>query len=315
VLTRCRHRRRQQRQQWNSWIRSSNWLVYSCLLLVGATNSLEYNNSNHNNNHLHHHHCHHHHHQGATTTTSPLFMSTTILTSQCQDDDNQNTNDLEGDNNEIISLEIPPFPDSVLSYDPYNGVTLDLGKFLNWQTQQQQQQQPPSSPNENETRDSSTISSPSILSSNNNTNIPLPPMLFRQSLDRALEFWKGEGRKGIWIHVPPIAAHWIPDCIQAGFDFHNVLREENKNKETILPTTSSSSGDNDDPKPLLPPPLLPPTLVLSQWLPNTPSKLPLGPTHQVGVGVVVLNPSDPSQMLCVQEQTGPGKSYMHITTS
>lgn len=50
-------------------------------------------------------------------------------------------------------------------------------------------------------------------------------------------------------------------------------------------------------------------LILSRWLPNgVASKLPLGPTHQVGVGTVVFHPSDPSQMLVVQEKTGPGKN-------
>jgi hypothetical protein len=48
-------------------------------------------------------------------------------------------------------------------------------------------------------------------------------------------------------------------------------------------------------------------LILSRWLPDAiPSRLPLGPTHQLGVGALVLNPEDPTQMLVVQELTGPG---------
>ncbi len=40
-----------------------------------------------------------------------------------------------------------------------------------------------------------------------------------------------------------------------------------------------------------------------------PSRLPLGPTHQIGVGAFVLKPDDPSKMLVVQEKTGPAAAY------
>jgi len=51
-------------------------------------------------------------------------------------------------------------------------------------------------------------------------------------------------------------------------------------------------------------------LVLSQWLPtDKKSKLPLGPTHQIGVGVVVLNPLNPLQLLVVKEKSGPAAAY------
>jgi hypothetical protein len=282
----------QQRLHW--WW--NGWMAYSGLLLF-LVSSLECNN---NNNNIH------------PRPFKLLFQSTTTTTTECQEDknafdDNDNDNDKDkdkdkdndndNDNNKVVEggvnetfLEIPPpppFPDSVLSYDLYNGVTLYLGKYLKRQTSQQQQPQP-----------SNEYPPPSELS-------------FRQHLDHALQLWKDQGRKGIWIQVPPVAAHWIPDCIQAGFDFHNVLlREDNGNNSIIIndndnnndKTKDTTNGDNNNNcKPS------PSTLVLSKWLPDTPSKLPLGATHQVGVGVVVLNPSDPSQMLCVQEQSGPGK--------
>jgi len=44
-------------------------------------------------------------------------------------------------------------------------------------------------------------------------------------------------------------------------------------------------------------------LILKQWLPDTPSRLPLGPTHQVGVGALILD--DEGKMLVVQEKSGP----------
>ena len=165
-------------------------------------------------------------------------------------------------------LELPPFEESVLSYDHYNGVTLYLGEYLNYLKLQQE-----------ESGASNGDAATESTSTHKN---------FAQKLDRALQFWKAEGRKGIWIYAPPSSSQFIPECVAAGFDFHKVLRE-------------NAEGDNVDGTTETPP-----TLVLSKWLPDTPSKLPLGPSHQVGVGVVVLNPADPSQMLCVQEQSGPG---------
>lgn len=133
------------------------------------------------------------------------------------------------------TVTVPPFEESVLAYDHYNGVTLHLDK----------------------------------LEDNHG------PEMFARNLKEALNFWKAEGRKGIWVHAPPNKAHLIPHCMDQGFSFHFV-REG--------------------------------TLILSQWLPEQiPSKLPFGPTHQVGIGALVLHPSDPSKMLVVQEKSGPGK--------
>ena len=96
---------------------------------------------------------------------------------------------------------------------------------------------------------------------------------FTHHLQASLAIWKTEQRKGIWIHLSPSHADKIPICIQYGFQFHMVIQEQ---------------------------------LVLSQWLvPNTVSRLPPGPTHQVGVGCLILHPSDSSKMLVVQEKSGP----------
>ena len=35
-------------------------------------------------------------------------------------------------------------------------------------------------------------------------------VVFAEDLKQALDFWKGEGRKGIWIHVPTSKANLIP---------------------------------------------------------------------------------------------------------
>jgi len=129
----------------------------------------------------------------------------------------------------------PPFKESILEYDHYNGVTIHLDRLDDAQEAK-----------------------------------------FEGDLKQALDLWKAEGRKGIWVHAPRNKAHLIQHCTDLGFDFHFV-REKN--------------------------------LILSRWLPESPSKLPLGPTHQVGVGIVCFHPSDPSKMLVVQEKSGPAAAY------
>lgn len=106
---------------------------------------------------------------------------------------------------------------------------------------------------------------------------------FSSALKASLSAWKTQGRKGIWLHVPASQADKIAAAVEAGFRFHLVQHQQN-------------------------------TLVLSVWLPSlddptTVSRLPVGPTHQVGVGCLVFHPHDSSQMLVVQEKTGPAAAW------
>lgn len=79
-----------------------------------------------------------------------------------------------------------------------------------------------------------------------------------------------------WFALAVVIFYIFQHCVANGFKFHYV-------KEDIL--------------------------ILSLWLPtDVPSRLPLGPSHQIGVGAVVLKPDDPTQMLVVQEITGPAAS-------
>ena len=95
-------------------------------------------------------------------------------------------------------------------------------------------------------------------------------------LQSSVETWKAEGRVAVWLHVPQHASGWVPVATNCGFSFHSV-------------------NNNSDPK----------TLLMTQWLLNSPSRLPMGPTHQVGVGCFLVHPTDPTRMLVVQERTGP----------
>lgn len=95
---------------------------------------------------------------------------------------------------------------------------------------------------------------------------------FGEMLSNALKIWSDEGRRGIWIRIPTSHAHLIGSATELGFDFQHAE---------------------------------PGTCVLTKWLPkDTESRLPNGPSHQVGVGVLVLHPLT-GKMLAVQERTGP----------
>jgi ADP-ribose pyrophosphatase YjhB (NUDIX family) len=98
---------------------------------------------------------------------------------------------------------------------------------------------------------------------------------FALSLEASLTKWRCEGKRGIWIHIPTDFAHLVPVCISQGFEFHFAK---------------------------------PGMLVLTQWLPeDSESRLPHGPTHQVGIGALVIN--EEGHMLVVQEKTGPASEF------
>jgi 8-oxo-dGTP pyrophosphatase MutT (NUDIX family) len=100
---------------------------------------------------------------------------------------------------------------------------------------------------------------------------------FASVLASSVEAWGRQGKKGIWIHVPAQHADKVQAAVAQGFEFHMVVSK---------------------------------TLVLTKWLDAaTPSRLPPGPTHQVGVGCLVLHPDDPGLMLVVQEKSGPAAAF------
>ena len=74
----------------------------------------------------------------------------------------------------------PPFDDSVLSYDHYNGVTIHLDKYHH----QHQKSNDDDSGND----------------SSGDNHLPTEP-LFSQKLKEALQIWKAQGKKGIWINT------------------------------------------------------------------------------------------------------------------
>lgn len=102
---------------------------------------------------------------------------------------------------------------------------------------------------------------------------------FLSTLIDSLQQWKENGKRGIWIHIPTEYSMVIPKCIELGFDFQ-----------------FAKNG----------------LLVLTKWLPHDQeSKLPHGPTHQIGVGVIIIHPIT-KKMLVVQEKTGPAAGKMKM---
>lgn len=95
--------------------------------------------------------------------------------------------------------------------------------------------------------------------------------VFKDHLTRALSIWRCEGKRGIWLKVPTKRSHLIASATGLGFDFQH-----------------GEAG----------------FCVLTKWLPETESRLPHPPTHQVGVGCLVCHPIT-GKMLVVQEKSGP----------
>ena len=101
--------------------------------------------------------------------------------------------------------------------------------------------------------------------------------LFEHTLRQSLLRWKEQKYRGIWVHIPThLSPITLPFCIQElKFDFRHAY-----------------AGN----------------VILTHWLPDPEehaNKLPWGPTHQVGVGAVILHPRDKSKILVVQEKSGP----------
>jgi len=172
----------------------------------------------------------------------------------------------------------PYFPEEALQYDHYNGVTIHLDKLDDRLGSSERAADDVDIPvnganGEQAAADRGDIVEETVNGSGHGTEDA--KLDFATALRLSLEQWALEGRRGVWIHCTKDQSDKIRDATDQGFDFHMVVKDQG-------------------------------TLVLSRWLDDsTPSRLPHGPTHQVGVGCLVLHPDDPSRMLVVQEKSGP----------
>eukprot|EP00978_Attheya_sp_CCMP212_P028151 scaffold96505_cov30-Attheya_sp.AAC.1 len=109
---------------------------------------------------------------------------------------------------------------------------------------------------------------------------------FESALKDALIIWKAEERKGIWIRVPTNLSHVIPVSTH-----HKLISNENGGSFSFDGPLRFLNEHGQ--------------LVLTKWLPTDgESRLPNGPTHQVGIGGLIFHPVT-GKMLVVQEKSGP----------
>lgn len=97
-----------------------------------------------------------------------------------------------------------------------------------------------------------------------------PVRLFDAELRQGLEAWLAKGKKGIWLNVPLQAASCVGSAVAQGFQFHHAKQDY---------------------------------VLLTRWLPDTPSTLPKYSFTQIGVGGIVLNSK--GEVLMVQERVSP----------
>jgi len=95
--------------------------------------------------------------------------------------------------------------------------------------------------------------------------------MFMKGFQVMLDGWEDEGKRGIWLTLSKEQSLLVPLLADLEFDFQ--FCEKGK-------------------------------VVMTRWLPSTESRLPLGPSHQVGIGALVLHPIT-KKMLVVQEKSGP----------
>eukprot|EP00250_Pteridium_aquilinum_P008275 c17820_g1_i1 orf=162-998(+) len=100
--------------------------------------------------------------------------------------------------------------------------------------------------------------------------LPKDSSTFLRNLKYSLSKWKSQSKKGIWLNLPKELSEFVPLAIKNGFDYHHAEKEY---------------------------------VMLTHWIPESPSTLPANASHQVGVGAIVIN--DQNEILVVQEVTGP----------
>jgi len=100
------------------------------------------------------------------------------------------------------------------------------------------------------------------------------PSAFGATLRRRVAEWREAGKRGVWLKVPLDCAELVGPAAEMGFDFHHAK---------------------------------PGYVLLTMWIPDSPSPLPLYAFTQIGVGGVVVN--DKGEVLMVQERVSPREQY------
>lgn len=125
-------------------------------------------------------------------------------------------------------------------------------------------------------------------------------------LRNSLLEWTAQQRRGLWLYVPHQHADKIDIAVRAGFEFHQVLSSEPSPPPVQQINHREEPHQQEEPRQQH---RAQGCLILTKWLPTSVNKLPRAPHHQVGVGCLIFHPHDPSQMLVVQEKTGPAAAF------
>ncbi|KAJ4977143.1 hypothetical protein NE237_002249 [Protea cynaroides] len=101
---------------------------------------------------------------------------------------------------------------------------------------------------------------------------PLDYDVFVATLRASISQWRQQGKKGVWIKLPIELVNLVEAAVKEGFWYHHAE---------------------------------PTYLMLVYWIPESPNTIPANASHQVGVGLFVIN--DKKEMLVVQEKSGKFK--------
>lgn len=97
---------------------------------------------------------------------------------------------------------------------------------------------------------------------------------FERELRQGLESWQAAGKRGVWLKLPLARAKFVSSAVTLGFQYHHAK---------------------------------PDYVLLTRWLPATPSKLPLYAFTQVGVGGIVVNSR--KEVLMVKERVATAPMF------
>lgn len=100
-------------------------------------------------------------------------------------------------------------------------------------------------------------------------SLPNDASVFVDCLKYSLLQWRAQGKRGVWLKLPPALSHLVHPAVQEGFSYHHA-------ESTYV--------------------------MLVTWIADVPSTIPANASHQVGVGAFVLN--DKHEILAVQEKSG-----------
>jgi len=140
----------------------------------------------------------------------------------------------------------------------------------------------------------SSISSSSISSSSSVTldydndrfegiyvkNLPCCKSKFKDQLEQSLKIWKDNNRRGVWLKIPVDKIDLTSVAIDNGFTLHSCEKDY---------------------------------LMLTKWLPNSPSTIPNQPHNLVGVGCICYDKKN-RKLLVVKEKNGAISDVFKIPT-